>query len=112
MGNLDLDSAMDSLNAMEERDSPRTDSVSAGRKEEIGVVEDFFDKIGVVAINLAGTLSVGDVIEIGDDEEAVRQKVASMQINRENVESAGEGDSVGIKLKYRVNPGLSVYKIR
>ncbi len=117
MKNSDLDSTMDVLDTMEARDNrnpnpdPNPNSMPRQNKVAIGTVEDFFDKISVVAIKLNGNLKVGDVIEIGDEEEAVRQKIISMQINRENVEEAGDGDSVGIKLKYKVSPGLSVYKI-
>ena len=66
-------------------------------KELIGTVEQFFDKISVVAITLHGSLKVGDIIEIGTEDESVRQKVASMQIDKNYVEEASSGDSVGIK---------------
>ncbi|MDE1828299.1 MAG: translation elongation factor-like protein [Candidatus Micrarchaeota archaeon] len=78
----------------------------------MGVVEHFFDKIDVVAIKLSGPLKVGDIIEIGDEENAVRQKITSMQIDREDVGHAGEGDSIGIKLAHKVSPGSRVYRLK
>jgi putative protease len=111
MKDVDLDSTMDSLETMEAREAARSTSRQQQARVLVGTVEGFFDKIGVVAIRLSGTLKVGDVIEIGTEEEAVRQRVLSMQINREDVEEASEGDSVGIKLKYRVGEGESVYKL-
>ncbi|MDE1850449.1 MAG: translation elongation factor-like protein [Candidatus Micrarchaeota archaeon] len=81
-------------------------------KAHIGTVEHFFDKINVAAIKLIGPLKVGDIIEIGDEESAVREKIRSMQIDREDVERAGEGDSIGIKLGHKVAAGSRVYRIR
>jgi translation elongation factor EF-1alpha len=107
----DLEDAINSLEAWEAKESGASEVGKAPEKELVGTVEQFFERINVVAIKLNGTLKVGDVIEIGDDEEAVRQRISSMQINRENVEEAGEGDSVGIKLNYRVAEGREVYKM-
>ena len=82
----DLDSVIDvidtedakarGMNYSRERPAP-------GPKKLIGVVERYFDKINVVAIKLSSGLRVGDTIEIGDEESSVRQKVASMQIDKE-----------------------------
>ncbi len=112
MKDVDLDSTMDSLETMEAREAARSISGQQQSRVLVGTVEGFFDKIGVVAIKLSSTLKVGDVIEIGTEEEAVRQRVLSMQINREDVEEASEGDSVGIKTSHRIEEGLSVYKIK
>lgn len=109
----DLDNAMEVQEAYEARE--RGDYVKKDHghsKEQVGMVEHFFDKINVVAIKLSAQLKVGDIIEIGDEESAVREKISSMQINREDVGAAFEGDSIGIKLKHKVNAGDIVYKLR
>lgn len=109
----DLDNAMEVQEAYEARDRGEFVQRDNGHsKTQIGRVEHFFDKINVVAIKLSATLKVGDIIEIGSEESAVREKISSMQINREDVSEAFEGDSVGIKLKHKVNSGDSVYKLR
>ena len=104
----DLDNAMDVMDALEERERR---SRPGQRKVLIGSVEHFFDKINVVAIKLSGSLKVGDVIEIGDENSSVKQRILSMQIDRRDVDQASEGDAVGIKLDNRVRSGSSVYKI-
>ncbi len=109
--NVDLDSIISEHEAYESRISRGADNNVQQSKELIGTVEQFFDKISVAAIILQGSLKVGDIIEIGTDEEAVRQRVASMQIDRKDVEEASSGDSVGIKSKYPVYIGSPVYKI-
>jgi len=106
----DLDNVMDVLDSMEARNKSASQPAARGRVE-IGKVERFFDKLNVVAIKLTGALAVGDTIEIENEDYAIRQKVASMQIDRKDIVEAGEGDDVGIKLKVPVREGSSVYKL-
>jgi len=109
MGNkIDLDDVLSDIEAREMRSSSH--SINEKRKR-IGTVEHFYEKLGVAAIRLEGTLTVGDTIEIGDENASVRQKVESMQINRKDVSTASAGDDVGIKLKWKVDPGSDVYKV-
>ena len=107
----DLDNAMENLRELEEREN-RGFSVNNGQKKTlIGKVGQFYSKIGVVAITLSAELKVGDLIEIGSDDEAIRQRISSMQIEREDVEEASAGDSVGIKVKHPVEVNSNVYRI-
>ena len=64
-------------------------------------MSDYFARIGVAGIELTGDLAVGDAIHIKDHTTDLNQAVESMQIEREAVESAGAGDSIGIKLSDR-----------
>jgi len=82
------------------------------QKIRIGFVEKYYQRLGVAAIKIENNfLKIDDIIEIGNEEEAIRQRISSMQINRVNVESAKSGDSVGVSLKYSVKEGSDVYKI-
>ncbi len=107
----DLDNAMDVLDALEERKRASETLSQDSERMLVGNVEYYYQKLGVVAITLEGTLKLGDVIEIGDEDEAVRQKVLSMQIDREDVSEAQSGESVGIKIRYPVPQGAKVYKL-
>ena len=80
-----------------------------GGRKPIGKVEKFFSRINVVAINLFADLKVGDAIELEGDGGIIELVVSSMQINRENVSEAHEGDSVGIKTDSAIREGSSVY---
>lgn len=71
---------------------------------KVGKVSHYFDKIGVAALNLTGSLAVGDTIKIGD----LTQTVSSMQINHEQVEKAKKGDDVAIKVDSKVHEGQEV----
>jgi translation initiation factor IF-2 len=77
----------------------------------IGTVEYFFSKISVAAIRLTGSLKIGDVIGVRDGDEVVRLTVSSMQIEKEDVAEADEGDSVGIKTEVPLNIGSRIYRI-
>lgn len=108
-----IDNTIEFLNDWEAKQSGegaiRTDMQSG--RVLVGTVEEFFDRINVAAIKLTQGLKVGDLIEIGNDEEAIRQRVSSMQIDRNDVDEAEEGDSIGIKLNHKVPLNSSVYKI-
>ena len=67
---------------------------------------------GVGIVKRAGTVKgVGDLIEIGDEYDAIRQRVSSMQVDGNDVQEAGAGDSVGIKLNYKVSEGRDVFRM-
>ena len=78
----------------------------------IGKVTDYFAKIDVAALIIEnGELSLGDTIHFIGHTTDYEQKVASMQIEHEAVDSAKTGDGVGIKVKDRVRHGDKVYKV-
>jgi putative protease len=86
--------------------------MAESKKEEIGVVEGYFSKIGVAAVQITnGTLKVGDKIHIKGSTTDFEQIVESMQIEKQNVETAKAGDKIGIKVKEKVRPKDRVYKI-
>jgi len=89
--------------------STGTDEKAGPKKVAVGTVERFFDKINVVAILLSRDVKVGDMIEMEGDEGRFVMKISSMQINRNDVQKATEGDSVGIKTDRRVVAGSDVY---
>jgi putative protease len=80
-------------------------------EERIGVVEDYFAKVGVAGIVLEGPLASGDKIHIKGHTTDLEITVESMQIEHEQVEQANGGDSVGIKVAERVRGGDVVYKV-
>ena len=70
---------------------------------KVGVVENFFAQIQVAAIRITdGELKVGDAIRIRGTTTDFEQKVESMQIEHEKVETAKPGDSIGMRVADRV----------
>ncbi len=81
-------------------------------EKKVGVVFDYFAKIKVAAIKLGAALKKGDTIHFKGHTTDFEQKVKSIQIEKESLESAKKGNSVGLKVKKRVRPNDTVYKVK
>lgn len=79
--------------------------------KEIGAVAHYFSRISVAVIELTDKVSVGDKIQIMGSTTNFEQTIKSMQIEHENVTTAGSGQSIGLKVTERVREGDRVYKI-
>lgn len=77
----------------------------------LGRVEDYFAHVGVLALTLQAPLSVGDMIRIKGHTTDITQKVESIQINHQPVQSASAKDAAGIRVADRARKGDAVYKI-
>ncbi len=84
---------------------------SAPKKVFIGTVDHFFTDINVGVIKLARTLKAGDKISIQGATTNFKQKVESMQIDRNPVTEANKGDSIGLKVKGRVREKDKVFLV-
>jgi putative protease len=81
-------------------------------EKKVGEIIKFFGKIGVAALRLSeGSLKVGDTIHIVGHTTDVTQTIDSMQIENKNVQEAGPGADLGIKVKGRVREHDVVYKV-
>jgi len=79
--------------------------------QEVGKVSHFFTKISVAVIELTATVSVGDRILIRGPTTNLEQKIDSMEIEHEKVQTAKAGQSIGLKVKDQVRETDIVYKI-
>ena len=77
----------------------------------IGKIAHYFNKIGVAVIDLSDKIKVGETIRIVGGEVDFDQEVKSMEVDRQKVEQAKKGDSVGLKVKEKVRQGYKVYKV-
>jgi len=80
-------------------------------KKLVGKVAHYFTKIGVGVIELSDELKVGDRISIEGATTNLQQMVRSMQIEHKDVQSAGAGDAIGLRVDQRVREGDFVYKL-
>jgi len=80
------------------------------KEKEIGSVIGYYDHVKVIAVDLTAQLKVGDKIHVKGATTDFSQKVDSMQIEHDKVESAKKGDSVGIKVKDKARKNDKVYK--
>ena len=84
---------------------------AAANEANAGEVEDYFAKIGVIALTLKVPLSIGDTIHVHGHTTEITQKVESMQIEHAPVQTAKKGDGIGIKINDRCRKGDTVYKV-
>lgn len=81
---------------------------AAPPKNALGKVVHFYDHISVAIIELQGPLKVGDTIAFLRGDQEFTQKVSSLQIDHNNVESAKKGDVVGMKVDQPTKEGTPV----
>jgi putative protease len=75
-------------------------------EKKVGVVIKFFGNIGVAATKLTDdSLKVGDTIHIKGHTTDLTQEVGSMQVENQNVQEAGPGADIGVKIGDRVASG-------
>lgn len=81
-------------------------------EEEIGKITHHFSKINVGVLEIKkGELRVGDTIHIKGHTTDFYQKVDSMQVEHQPVESAKSGESIGLKIESPVREHDLVFKV-
>lgn len=79
---------------------------------KVGVVTHYYDKIGVAIVDLLVPLATGDKVKfVRGGEDLFEQEISSIQVEHKKVDSAGKGESVGIKVTEPVKDGAEVYKV-
>jgi hypothetical protein len=82
-----------------------------GERKKIGTITRYFHKIGVAAIMLEDTLKVGDKISIVGTTTDFEQEIASMQVDRADIQEGKSGQEIAIKVKDRVREKDEVFLV-
>lgn len=77
----------------------------------VGVVSHYYGHLSVAAVRLEAALSVGQTIRILGHTSDFRQRVDSMQIEREAVSEALPGDEIGLKVVQHARDNDVVYRV-
>ncbi len=81
-------------------------------EEEVGKVTRYFAKIGVAGIMIEkGSVQVGDTLHIKGHTTDLTAEIKSLQVMGKDVEQAGPGEEIGVKLGDRARPNDMVYKV-
>ncbi len=81
-------------------------------EEQIGVIQKFFAKPSVAAIEVtSGGLKAGDILRYKGHTTDFTEEVSSMQLDNQPIEEAKVGDLIGIRVKERVREHDKVYKV-
>jgi putative protease len=80
-------------------------------KKDIGMVVNYYQKVGAAEIRLWDDLELDEEIIIqGNKTGSISIKVESMQINGKNIKKISKGQNVAIQVKEKVRPKDTVYK--
>jgi hypothetical protein len=90
---------------------PKPAVIAPPNSRLLGRVEDYFAKIGVVALTLQSPVEIGARLHVLGHTTNFEQTLDSMQIEHEAVTSAKAKDGVGIKVTTRARSGDYVYLI-
>jgi len=78
--------------------------------DAIGSVTHYFSHLSVAAVALDKPLKVGDRIHIKGHTTDVVQTVDSMQVDHRDIEQAGPGDDLAIKVADHVRDHDTIYR--
>lgn len=77
----------------------------------VGEITHVFDKIGVAIIYLENDLKIGDTVRVLGKNVDFTQTIDSMQVDRQSIDSAKTGATIGIKMEGRVNVGDKIFLV-
>ena len=80
------------------------------QETEIGEVMTYYANIEVAAIELTGSVKVGDTIIFRGFTTDLEYRVDSIQIEHDSVQEAKAGDQIGVKVPGKVRKNDRVYK--
>ena len=81
-------------------------------EEPVGVVINFFTRLMVAAIEVTrGSIRKGDVLRYKGHTTDFTDTVNSMEVEKQPIEEAREGDVIGLKVKERVRENDKVYRV-
>jgi putative protease len=78
---------------------------------EIGEVTHYFGNIKVAVLEINAEVKIGDEIHIQGHTSDLTQKVASMQVDYKEVETADPGADVAVLVDGMVRAGDAVFKV-
>ncbi len=81
------------------------------KMEAIGRIAGFFARPSVAMVELTAALKIGDMIYIKGHTTDFQQQVDSMQVDRQPIQNAQPGQSVGVKVNERCREHDVVYRL-
>lgn len=80
------------------------------KKDFIGKVIHYYDKIGVAVVKLEKTLKTGDKVKFTKGDKSFEQIIESMQLEHKPVTSGKKGEEVAVKVDEVVKSGTAICK--
>lgn len=80
-------------------------------EREVGKITHYYSNIGVAIVDVSSAISVGDKIHVQGATSDFEQVVGSLQVEHESVETAEQGQVVGLKVDEKVRGGDTVFVV-
>ncbi|MDO9534058.1 MAG: translation elongation factor-like protein [Bacillota bacterium] len=77
----------------------------------LGTVTHYFRKLSVAVLDLKEPLAVKDLVAFRGATTDFEQEIESLQVDHQNIEVAGMGQEVAVKVKDKVRAGDTIYKL-
>ena len=81
------------------------------KDKAVGKVAHYYTHLGVAVVELTDTLKIGDKIRIKGATSDFEQTIDSMRIEKDKIEEAKKGQSIGLKVKEHARMHDVVYKL-
>lgn len=81
------------------------------KEMSLGKITHYYSKIGVAIVELNNTLKAGEKVKIKGHSTEFEQTVDSMQVDHAEVEEAGKGEIIGMKVNDKVREGDELFKV-
>ncbi len=104
------DSEWDDTPTPEDNELTSDDEPSETVWTPVGTVSRFLDKTGKAVVELDGDVQLGDLLLFGDGDDAMEQRVFSLEVDGRTSFMAGAGEKARIKVDLQVRAGESVYR--
>ena len=81
------------------------------KKDLVGKVIHYYDKIGVAVIKLQKSLKVEDKVRFEKGDMSFEQVIESMQLEHEPISEGKKGQDIAVKVDKVIKKDVSVYKV-
>jgi len=81
------------------------------KKDLVGKVIHYYDKIEVAVVKLQKSLKIGDKVKFEKGDKSFEQIIESMQLEHEQVTSGKKGEEIAVKVDQVAKNDTAVYKL-
>ena len=81
------------------------------KKDLVGKVIHYYDKIGVAVVRLEKILKVEDKVKFTKGDKSFEQTIESMQLEHKPVNSGKKGEEIAIKVDQIAGSGTTIHKL-
>jgi translation elongation factor EF-1alpha len=85
--------------------------IEMAKKDLVGKVIHYYDKIGVAVIKLQKSLKVEDKVRFEKGDMSFEQIIESMQLEHEPISEGKKGQDIAVKVDKVIKKDVSVYKV-